>query len=209
MARKKKDTKLRILELSAALFADKGKDAVGIREIAEKSGVSLNTVMYHFSSKENLHHETIKYLLANGINFGEIFRKKSENTSCDCPAEMFRGIISEIFAEGLKPKYATYINMISKVIFSRDKTQLTYLLESFQETELHFTGFFEKTGIEADEKEMSFLMGLFWTQLLYSAGARKLAELESVHDDSADYAAKATADIFLQRLGVRQASGVR
>ncbi len=209
MARKKKDTKLKILELSAALFADKGKDAVGIREIAEKSGVSLNTVMYHFSSKENLHHETIKHLLSNGIDFGEIFRKHCENMSEGSYRQIFGSIISEIFAEGIKPKHSTYINMISKVIFSRDKTQLAFLLESFREAELHFTDFFEKVGVDVEEKELSFLMSVFWTQLLYCAGAKKLTELDSVNENTPGYTAEATADIFMQRLGVRQTSGVR
>ncbi|MGE4498563.1 MAG: TetR/AcrR family transcriptional regulator [Deferribacterales bacterium] len=207
MARKKKDTKLRILELSAALFADKGKDAVGIREIAEKSGVSLNTVMYHFSSKENLHHETIKYLLSNGIDFSGIFRKHSDDEGET--AEAFREIISEIFAEGLKPKYGTYINMISKVTFSRDKAQLSYLLECFREAELSFSEFFEKAGVFPDKNEISFLMSIFWTQLIYCAGARKLTEMENGGDVSHEYAAKATAEIFLSRLGINQTSGVR
>ncbi|MCD8491898.1 MAG: TetR/AcrR family transcriptional regulator; helix-turn-helix transcriptional regulator [Geovibrio sp.] len=138
------------------MFADKGKDAVGIREIAEKSGVSLNTVMYHFSSKENLHHETIKHLLSNGIDFGEIFRKHCENMSEGSYRQIFGSIISEIFAEGIKPKHSTYINMISKVIFSRDKTQLAFLLESFREAELHFTDFFEKVGVDVEEKRIVF-----------------------------------------------------
>jgi len=209
MARKKKDTKLKILELSAALFADKGKDAVGIREIAEKSGVSLNTVMYHFSSKENLHHETIKHLLANGINFGEIFKKHCENRSGGPSGETFRNIVSEIFAEAMKSKYATYINMIAKVMFSRDKVQLIYLFDSFKDIELHFTDFFEKSGVEADAREISFLMSIFWTQLLYCAGAKKLTELECEDGNPSSFAAEAVSDIFLARLDIKQASGVR
>jgi AcrR family transcriptional regulator len=53
------DTKRRILDAAELLFADKGFDAVSVREVAKRAQVLLGQITYHFSSKENLFEEVI------------------------------------------------------------------------------------------------------------------------------------------------------
>lgn len=47
-------TRTRVLQVAAALFADKGYSAVGVNEIGEASGLGRGALYYHISSKEDL-----------------------------------------------------------------------------------------------------------------------------------------------------------
>jgi AcrR family transcriptional regulator len=207
MARKK-DTRLTILSVSAELFALKGKDAVGIREIAEKSSVSLNTIMYHFTSKDNLHYETISYVLENGIPYSDIFEKYSDIDFGDKAqvAEAFAGITAEIFSAALNEKFHIYTNMICKVIFSNDKKQLRYVLDGFNSIEPLFLDFFRKAGREPAKEEVMFLLCFFWSQVLFYTGARAIVELDMETEDVPEeffmYIASQVSDVFLSKLGL-------
>lgn len=53
------DTKRRILDASELLFADRGFDAVSVRDVAKRAQVLLGQITYHFSSKETLFEEVI------------------------------------------------------------------------------------------------------------------------------------------------------
>jgi AcrR family transcriptional regulator len=48
-------TRDRLLDAAEALFAERGYEAVGIREIAERAGVNLSGIKYHFGSKRGLY----------------------------------------------------------------------------------------------------------------------------------------------------------
>ncbi len=52
-------TKEKILKVAHKLFAEKGPDAVGVREIAKLADVNVAAINYHFGSKEALHLETV------------------------------------------------------------------------------------------------------------------------------------------------------
>ncbi|WP_433869228.1 TetR/AcrR family transcriptional regulator [Saccharopolyspora sp. CA-218241] len=52
--RKKAATRQKIAEAARCLFAERGYDAVGIREIAAAADVAVTTLFSHFSSKEAL-----------------------------------------------------------------------------------------------------------------------------------------------------------
>jgi AcrR family transcriptional regulator len=52
-------TKDKILKVAHKLFAEKGLNAVGVREIATLADVNVAAINYHFGSKEALHFETI------------------------------------------------------------------------------------------------------------------------------------------------------
>lgn len=53
-------TRKRLLDTAEKLFAEKGFDAVSIREITSKAEVHLGSVNYHFGSKKELYHEIFK-----------------------------------------------------------------------------------------------------------------------------------------------------
>ncbi|TCU06090.1 TetR/AcrR family transcriptional regulator [Rhizobium sullae] len=59
----KPNAKQEILDVSIRLFAERGLDAVSIRDITGAAGVNLGAVTYHFGSKEQLIHEIFEMLL--------------------------------------------------------------------------------------------------------------------------------------------------
>lgn len=58
------ETRIRILETAAEIFASRGFAATTIRQICGQAQVNLAAVNYHFGSKEGLYRETIRYLRA-------------------------------------------------------------------------------------------------------------------------------------------------
>jgi AcrR family transcriptional regulator len=57
-------TKTKIFNIAARLMAQKGYNAVTMRQISEQSGVSKPTIYYYFNSKEKLYQELINTGLA-------------------------------------------------------------------------------------------------------------------------------------------------
>ncbi|MGD9764378.1 MAG: CerR family C-terminal domain-containing protein [Candidatus Binatia bacterium] len=54
------DTKARVLQAAARLFAERGFRGTTAREIAERAGVNLAAAHYHFGSKEALYIEVLR-----------------------------------------------------------------------------------------------------------------------------------------------------
>ena len=50
----------RVLEAAGRLFAEKGYDGVGMRQISEESGVKMSSIFYHFGSKSLLYEEVVE-----------------------------------------------------------------------------------------------------------------------------------------------------
>ncbi len=69
---KDSETKFKIFQVAAKLFAEKGYNGVSMREISEKSKVSKPTIYYYFGSKEGI----FKNLLEVGLKYGAEKTKK-------------------------------------------------------------------------------------------------------------------------------------
>lgn len=59
----KQDPRNRILGIAIRLFAERGLDAVSVRDITREAQVNLGAVNYYFGSKEQLIHEVFETLL--------------------------------------------------------------------------------------------------------------------------------------------------
>lgn len=53
-------TRDRLLDAAEGLFGERGYEVVGIREIAERAGVNLSGIKYHFGSKRGLYLEAVR-----------------------------------------------------------------------------------------------------------------------------------------------------
>jgi AcrR family transcriptional regulator len=60
------DTRRRLLDAALILFAEKGLDGTGIREIAAKAKANSAMVQYHFGGKEGLYREVLRYTFEQG-----------------------------------------------------------------------------------------------------------------------------------------------
>lgn len=56
-------TRRELLDAAAKLFAEKGRDAVGVREICKEAGANIAAIAYHFGGKDELYFATLRYAL--------------------------------------------------------------------------------------------------------------------------------------------------
>jgi AcrR family transcriptional regulator len=70
------DTKQRIVEASTYLFGVKGYDGTSTREIAQRAGVNIASLNYHFKSKQGLLTEVTAAIIAE-------FKEKIKNVAAD------------------------------------------------------------------------------------------------------------------------------
>ena len=82
-------TRRRVLEAAGPLFAARGFDAVGVREIADRASASPAAVNYHFRSKEDLYVETVRHAAA-ACEAGSPMPAWPEGTP---PQERLRGFV--------------------------------------------------------------------------------------------------------------------
>ncbi|HPS68371.1 MAG TPA: CerR family C-terminal domain-containing protein [Holophaga sp.] len=60
------DTRRRLLEAALVIFADKGFDGAGIREIAERAKANSAMVQYHFGGKDGIYREALRFAFEQG-----------------------------------------------------------------------------------------------------------------------------------------------
>lgn len=58
-----KDTRLKLLQTSARLFARKGYSGTSVREIVSAAHVNVSAINYYFGGKRELFFETLRYLI--------------------------------------------------------------------------------------------------------------------------------------------------
>ncbi len=58
-----KDTRVKLLQTAAKLFAQKGYAGTSVRQIVERTGVNLSAVHYHFGDKYGLYLATVQHLM--------------------------------------------------------------------------------------------------------------------------------------------------
>lgn len=61
------ETKKKIFQVSAKLFAEKGYNGVSMREISEGSGVTKPTIYYYFKNKEGIYKALVEKSLIDAI----------------------------------------------------------------------------------------------------------------------------------------------
>jgi AcrR family transcriptional regulator len=89
-------TKERLLNEAEALFAQKGYDAVSVREITTAADCNLAAVNYHFGNKQNLY---LEVLVPRARRVQEYFRKTLAEQDAPLPTAVARSL-AEAFLVG-------------------------------------------------------------------------------------------------------------
>lgn len=66
---KNNKTRDKILDISRKLFAEKGFNNVGMREIAKEVGIAVSVLYYHFENKDYILNEIIFQTISMGLEF--------------------------------------------------------------------------------------------------------------------------------------------
>jgi AcrR family transcriptional regulator len=107
------DTRTRLLEAAEEVFAEKGYEAAGTREICQKAGVkNVGAVNYYFGGKERLYAEAVKYAMRTCCH-GAPFPDWPPGTS---PEQKLRDFIRTVMARMLEiPKAASMTLMAQEM----------------------------------------------------------------------------------------------
>jgi AcrR family transcriptional regulator len=81
------DTRTRIILAAGELFARRGLDGTGVRDIVTQAGVALSAVNYHFGSKPELYVECLRYVLEERINPTRLFESLIQDPGDRSPAD--------------------------------------------------------------------------------------------------------------------------
>ena len=158
------DTKKKILEVSLALFAQKGFDGVSVREIAKEVGVRESALYKHYKNKEDILDKIIEEMISsirNGYELRHVpetltegvaegYRNISEEQLCEMSWSIFK-----MFTE--EPKLSNFRRLLMREQFHNktfakyyDKFFIEGVIESQEKTFLQLvdSGLFRK----ADER---------------------------------------------------------
>ena len=120
---KKSDPKARIIETTATLFAERGFEAVPVREIADKAQVNVAMINYYFRNKNGLYNAIIEKLM------GELNeRLESEVGKGADPVDRLKRYVNS-YVSYLRQESKT-AQLVFQAIFLKD-TDLDFLVERY------------------------------------------------------------------------------
>lgn len=77
--RKNSATRLKVLQIAANLFADRGFSGVGVNEIGEATGLGRGALYYHISSKEDLLYDITTAYMSDLIADGRVIAESEQD----------------------------------------------------------------------------------------------------------------------------------
>lgn len=89
----KRNTRQKIFEAAAGLFANKGYSGVSMREIASKAGIKESSIYNHFHSKEDILDSLLNYFSENMANYRPSIEEVNKLLDFMTPEEVFKQII--------------------------------------------------------------------------------------------------------------------
>ena len=84
------DTRQRLIDAAATLFADKGFQNVTVREICKASNANVAAVNYHFGDKAGLYRAVVTFAIQIMLETNELSQRAGDGLS---PEEQLRGFV--------------------------------------------------------------------------------------------------------------------
>ncbi|WP_162791741.1 TetR/AcrR family transcriptional regulator (plasmid) [Agrobacterium tumefaciens] len=112
------DSKRQLFDVAVRLFAERGLDAVSVRDITSAAGVNLGAVNYHFGSKDTLIHEIYAELLGSlqSRRLARLDKVEAEAGGGRLDLEsVLRALIEPTVQEGLKSEGS--LNFLPRLMF--------------------------------------------------------------------------------------------
>jgi AcrR family transcriptional regulator len=128
------ETKLAIILAAGELFAEHGLEGTSIRPIAQKAGVNIAAINYHFGSKENLYTEVLKYALLHNKSETQIrdfFEASEYITKPDEIAQFLSRFIKSRFISFFSPDKPPWFTRLILQSFSVPTSSLREIIEKY------------------------------------------------------------------------------
>lgn len=99
-----RETRDRLLQVAAERFADRGVDAVSIREICAAAGANVAAVNYYFRDKAGLYREVVEYAIALMQETTDLTQRAGDGASAEDRIRAFvRVFVTRLSGDGRHP----------------------------------------------------------------------------------------------------------
>ena len=174
-------TKEQLIIAGGELFAEHGYDGVSTRMIAEKAGVNLGSIHYHFGSKENVYVASFLYAMDKKSCNGLLEVLEENPTLADHPtgqAEIIRTAVYRNFHELFKPEKPQWERRILIREIVKPSSALPVLVEKVFAPDKEKTyEFYQKIKPGADIREANAWMDILHAQVVFYAATEEILEL--------------------------------
>lgn len=130
------DIKTRLIGVAGEAFAEKGYDAVGIREICHKAGANVAAVNYHFGDKRGLYRACLEHAQSCRV---EGFDRSAWPESYT-PADKLRAFIQRMLEEKLNTERPAWHQDLMLRELSRPSESCREFVESYIRPMAHALG---------------------------------------------------------------------
>ena len=110
-------TRERLLDAAGRLFAEKGFDATGIREICEKADANVASVNYHFGDKEKLYEAVVSGIFGQAEERYPLAASTATDTT---PEEKLHDFI--LLGRNKSTEHTTFVFFVNDVLGDIDQT---------------------------------------------------------------------------------------
>jgi AcrR family transcriptional regulator len=204
-------TKLALIMAAGELFAESGIEGPGVRSIAEKAGVNIAAINYHFGSKENLYVETLRYVITHekDVHAVDFFREADDNISPYKASVLFYRYVKEKFNAHFSKKQPRWFNMLAMRALLDPSSSLQSLVEEVFRPEIEaFVSFIQKANHSISQEDATLLDFFLTGQIFFYSLSRVpiLIALKKEDYDNAfiDKAADQIARAMISRIGLPQ-----
>ena len=155
----KTDTKTRILDTAERLFAQKGFDAVSLRNIIASARVNLAAVHYHFGSKQALVHAVIARRLRpiNEERLAKLAEARANAGKQPVKLErVLECLFRPLFRLQANPKAGpTFARLVGRVMGERNEGLQKFMMGELAEVIIQFSAAFETAlpGLAREETD--------------------------------------------------------
>ena len=175
------DTKELLIVSAGELFADHGFDGVSTRMIADRAGVKLSAIHYHFGTKDNLYIEACLAAHERG-NFTTFATVIEENPAlAETPqglAEIIRTTIFRRFHDNFRPDRPEWQTKILLRELAHPTEAMMVLTEKIFKPDAESSArFYKRVNPDASDEEAAAWSDLMYGELLLYKMAKKTMEM--------------------------------
>lgn len=198
---KKSDmTRQRILGVATRLFATQGYSATGFRQIARDAAVSLNTITYHFGSKESLFQESIELVVEEHFGFESLFEdemKRQYETAQQASEGLLR-IVMHMMHASLGNDRRWQMIFLMRALMDGSNDQVRSILDHLHRAEAGFRRIIDKGSTNMDDRDFRFWQRQLRAQILFFASSDRSVKQE--------FAEESYTDAFIDEIARRVAT---
>ena len=163
-----------LMESAMVLFAEKGIDAVSLRDITTRAGTNVSSIKYHFGSREALIDE-IAVLLLSPINQERLFRLNELESQRNPSVQVVLKALFDPLVDSLKSSpisASLYLKLIGRLLGDHSKNFPPFLREQLHEITKIFLRLIKKIRPKYSSKDallrLQFSFGVLLSSMVHS-----------------------------------------